>query len=174
MNEEIQRIVTELLPVVRQVSDDQVTRLALAIQDARRTFVMGEGRTGLIMRAFAARLAQLAFPAYVIGETTTPEIGAGDLLIAANGSGDLPVTLLVAEQARLAGARVAGLTVVATSPLAQVADIDLVLPGVVRGQPGSAQPFSALFQQVLWIYLDAVAMRLAAGGNNPAPRRGQE
>ncbi|HBY97386.1 MAG: SIS domain-containing protein [Ardenticatenaceae bacterium] len=174
MNEEIQRILAELLPVVRQVSDDQVTRLALAIQDARRTFVMGEGRTGLIVRAFAARLAQLAFPAYVIGETTTPEVGAGDLLIAANGSGDFPITLLVAQQAQTVGARVAGLTAVAASSLAQVADLDVVLPGVVRGQPGSAQPFSALFQQVLWVYLDAVALRLAAEGNSPAPRRGQE
>jgi 6-phospho-3-hexuloisomerase len=174
MNEEIQRILSELLPVIRQISDDQVTRLALAIQDARRTFVVGEGRTGLIVRAFAARLAQLAFKAYVVGETTTPDISAGDLLIVASGTGDLPGPLLIAEQARNAGARVAALTAFEGSPLAQLSDLSVILPGVVRGQPGSLQPFGALFQQVLWVYLDAVALRLAAGGNSPTPRRGQE
>lgn len=174
MNDELQQIMNELGPTIRQISGDPITRLALAIQDARRTFVTGEGRTGIIMRALAARLVQIAVPVFVVGETVTPEISAADLLIVANGTGEAALPLLMAQRAHDAGARIAALTGVAGSPLGALADLDLVLPGLPQAPNGSAQPFNALFQQVLWLYLDAVILRIQREGGSPAPRRGQE
>ncbi len=39
---------------------------------AKRIYVMGAGRSGLIAKAFAMRLMHLGMHSYVVGETITP------------------------------------------------------------------------------------------------------
>ena len=47
---------------------------------AKRVYVAGAGRSGLIARAFAMRLMHLGMEAYVVGETITPAMHTGDIL----------------------------------------------------------------------------------------------
>ena len=77
--------INEILDQLRQVSDslpqDAAQRTARQIQSHERVFVQGAGRSGLMLRALAMRLAQMGRCAYVVGETTTPAIGEGEKVI---------------------------------------------------------------------------------------------
>src|SRR5512136_2416576 len=55
---------------------------------AKRVYVAGAGRSGLIARAFAMRLLHLGFDVYVVGETVTPALQPGDTLVVFSGSGE--------------------------------------------------------------------------------------
>ena len=99
-----QRIQTELAQVFEQLPEASVTQTAQAIRTHPRIFVSAAGRSGLMLKAFAMRLTQAGFTAYAAGETTTPAIGPGDLLIVASASGQTPSVCRNAEIARAAGA----------------------------------------------------------------------
>ena len=51
------------------------------ILNARRIYVMGAGRSGLVAKGFAMRLMHLGFQSYVVGETITPALQKGDVIV---------------------------------------------------------------------------------------------
>ncbi|MGI5466986.1 SIS domain-containing protein [Streptomyces sp. CA-132043] len=89
----------EMRGVLGAVDTASLDTLATVLLRARRVFVAGEGRSGFMARAFAMRLMHLGLPVHVIGETTTPAVGAGDTVVAVSGSGTTAGTVRVAEQA---------------------------------------------------------------------------
>jgi 6-phospho-3-hexuloisomerase len=101
----LRQILEENRQVLERVQEDAVRQFLAALQESKRIFVFGEGRSGLVMRCFAMRLMQLGFTVHVVGEATTPAITASDALIACSGSGETHVTCLFAEQAKAVGAR---------------------------------------------------------------------
>src|SRR5262245_33109352 len=113
---------TEIGGVLSQVSSAEADALLEAVLAARRTYLTGEGRSGLVARTFAMRLQHLGLVSYVIGETICPALEGGDLLIAVSGSGKSAGTLVVAEAARKAGARLAALSATRDNPLARMSD----------------------------------------------------
>jgi Predicted sugar phosphate isomerase involved in capsule formation len=46
---------------------------------------MGAGRSGLVAKAFAMRLMHLGMISYVVGETITPALQTGDLIVVLSG-----------------------------------------------------------------------------------------
>ena len=144
---------------------DQAQALAFieALLSTHEVFVFGAGRSGLVARAFAMRLMQMEVEAYVVGETTTPAIEKGDLLVAVSGSGQTPSTILFAENARKIGARIAAVVADAHTRLGEVADILLVIPGKAKTGIGvnSIQMPGSLFEQAAFIFFDAVITALA-------------
>ncbi len=152
----------ELLEAVRAeveaaaggVAREEALALAEEVLAARRIFVAGEGRSGLIARGFAMRLAQLGLTVYVAGETTAPAAEAGDLLLAVSRSGRTRVTRARAEAAQQAGVKVALLTAEAD---ALPAETDLV----VRIPGGPSEQFGGtLFEQAALLVLDALTRLL--------------
>ena len=53
---EISEVLEELCKTVKRVSYEEETAVASAIQKAKRVFVAGSGRSGLIASCFAMRL----------------------------------------------------------------------------------------------------------------------
>ena len=164
----IKRTVTEILEemdrTLQQVPAEGLERLVEAILAADRLYVAGGGRSGLMARTFATRLMQLGLVTYVVGETTTPAIRAGDLLLACSASGETQVTVLVSQVGKTAGARVFAITTIPSSPIARFADETIVIPAPSkRTAPGtgeSAQYAGSLFEQSLLILLDAVSSEI--------------
>jgi len=129
------------------------------ILDSARIFAVGNGRSGLALRMGAMRLMHLGRTIYVVGETTTPAIGQGDLLLAVSGSGSTHGTLHAAQTAAKREAAVAAITADASSPLAQVASHVLLVPGAVktdRSGDVSGQYAGTLFEQMTLVLLDSV------------------
>ena len=151
-------IYRELTDIASALPRGQADALAAAARDARRVFVAGMGRSGLMMRAFAMRLMQLGVTVYVVGDTTTPSIAKGDLLVLGSRYGRSGSLAHFVEIAHREGARVAVVTMVEDTPLTRSADIVASIP-VASGGP-SRQPLGTLFEQSLLVYLDAVVLLL--------------
>mgnify|MGYP001724080351 CR=1 FL=1 len=97
---EISEVLEELCKTVKRVSYEEETAIASAIQKAKRIFVAGSGRSGLIASCFAMRLMQSGITAYRVGECTTPAIEADDLLLITSGSGETGALVKNAETAK--------------------------------------------------------------------------
>lgn len=172
----IQTVVEEVTGVLSRVSASEVVGFVAVLADAQRVMVAGEGRSGLMARAFAMRLMHLGLSVHVVGETTTPAIAAGDSVVAVSGSGTTAGTVRVAEQARKVGATLHAVTSRDDSALADLAASVLVIPGATKqrqaGEALTVQPLSSLFDQATHIVLDVVCLHLAVarGVDNGAAR----
>lgn len=118
------------------------------------------------MRSLGVRLMHLGKTVYVVGETTTPSITAGDLLIIGSGSGQTSSVLLMAERAKRQKANILLFTTDAASPLAEFADHQVIIPAPplnVSKQLNnliSVQPMGTLFEQSLLILCDSLVLAL--------------
>ena len=163
-------ILDELRRTLNRISCDEVEALVREVTGAQRIFVAGAGRSGLVMGSFAMRLAQLGRPAHVVGETTSPPIQPGDLLLIGSGSGVTDRLVHYAEKAAEAGARVAAATAVPDAPAARLADVVVVIPAPTPKsseatggkEHRSHQPMGTLFEQSLGVMLDACVLLLMA------------
>jgi 6-phospho-3-hexuloisomerase len=154
----------ELKTMLDGISPIDGFHLGEIILTAERVFVAGQGRTGLVARMFAMRLMQIGLEAYIVGETLTPAIRSGDLLIAASGSGETPGVVRVAQKARELGARVAVVTCTANSSLAKVGDHLTLLPGKsikTSTQVSTRLPLANVLEHCTLIFLDCVGAWLA-------------
>jgi len=157
------RVADEVREALAHTRSDELDRLVEAILLARGVFCTGQGRSGLMISAFAMRLVHLGLKGHVVGEATTPAIESGDLLVAATGSGQTRTTLAIVEAARDRGAETACLTAHPQSPIARAADIVVEVPAPItsdspRGR--SIQPPGSLFEQALLLCCDAMVMTL--------------
>ena len=154
----------EIGGVLSQVSAAEADALLEALLATARVYVTGEGRSGLVARTFAMRLQHLGLVSYVVGETICPPLAEGDLLLAVSGSGKSAGTLVVAEAAKKAGARLAAISATRDNPLARMSDLVLVVPGATKheaaGEARSIQPLSSLFDQSQHVVQDALTVLL--------------
>jgi 6-phospho-3-hexuloisomerase len=162
----IEQILSEVADCVRQVSAESLTQAGALIESSSRIFVAGAGRSGLCMRAFGMRLMHLGKTVYVVGETTTPSILATDLLILGSGSGRTTSLLAMTEQAWRQGAQVLVFTTDATSPLAELSNLRVVIPAPSfrvtdeAHDSKSTQPLGTLFEQSMFILCDSLILGL--------------
>jgi 6-phospho-3-hexuloisomerase len=160
----VESILAEIHEVLGQVDGSRVAAFRQAVKAARAVFVTGEGRSGLVGRCLAMRLAHLGLRAHVVGETTTPPLGEGDVLVAVSGTGTSEVTLARARLAAQNGAGVLAVTAAGDAPLARLADVTLLIPAR-RGSgdaPATAQYGGSLFEQCTLIAFDAIVLQLQA------------
>ena len=80
-------IASELERTFDALDEGELEELERRVLAADRVFVAAAGRSLLAIRGFAMRLMHFGFTAYVVGETVTPAIQPGDLLLIASGSG---------------------------------------------------------------------------------------
>ncbi len=170
-------IAGEVAGALDKVDRSAVAELADRLDAAVRVMVAGEGRSGLMAKAFAMRLMHLGLFVYVVGETTTPAVAGGDSLVAVSGSGTTAATVRTASNARDVEAAVFAVTTEAESELGRLADFVLPIPAATKyrraDEVPTVQPLSSLFDQATHLVLDAVCLRLAdlRGVDNAAARR---
>jgi len=164
-------VLAEVGDVLREVDESAVSALQEKLAAARRVFVAGAGRSGLVMRAFAMRLMHLGLTVHVVGDPTTPSLQAEDILVIGSGSGETGSLQGMARKARQIGAGVALITIVPESTIGRLADpvirLDAPSPKAAKPSDGrsprtSIQPMGSLFEQGLLLLLDIVVLRMAA------------
>ncbi len=147
--------------------------LTSALANKNKILVVGAGRSGLVARAFAMRLMHLGFDVYVVGETITPSVKEGDLLIAVSGSGSTQIVLSVASAAKKAKATVIAVTSFEDSPLGKISDFVVKIPGrtkvatetdyfarQVMGLYEPLAPLGTLFEDTAMVFFDGVVYAL--------------
>jgi len=167
------QILHEVGESVEKVDPENLQRmvdiLIMTKAKGKRVLLVGAGRSGLVARAFALRLMHLGFNVYVHGETITPAIGKGDLVIAISGSGSTKLVVTAAEIAKGLGSRVLAVTSNSESPLAKIADQLMVVRGRTKdplekdylsrqmlGQHEPLAPLGTVFEIASSVFLDCV------------------
>ncbi|WP_119302207.1 6-phospho-3-hexuloisomerase [Dongia deserti] len=138
--------------------------LAQSIAQAKTIALHGLGREGLQMKGLAMRLFHLGLDAHVVGEMTTPPLGAGDLLICSAGPGDFATIAALMKIATDAGAKTAVVTAQPGSTLAQSADHVLHIPAQTmaddQGSKISVLPMGSLFELSQMLVFELLVLRL--------------
>lgn len=157
---ESQLIINELNFSIQTLTDKDITDLIQKLQHHKRIFVYGTGRSGLMLKAFAMRLMQLGFNSFVVGETTTPSVQKGDLLIVASASGETDSVNLIAESALKQNVDLVVICASPNSTLAKIHIPDILLQSGTKFSQSqvSKQPLGSLFEQILLIIFDTVIL----------------
>ncbi|MBM7573583.1 6-phospho-3-hexuloisomerase [Aquibacillus albus] len=160
MKNVIETITQEMKTVLNRVDDEEAVAVSQEIMAAKRIFITGEGRSGLMGKAVAMRLMHGGFTVFVTGETITPSIQSGDLLIAITGSGTTSTIVEFANKSQKIGARLVLVTTNREADLAKSADQVLVVPAATKKrrkhEPETIQPLGNQFDQSVHLLLDAV------------------
>ena len=158
------RALTELGEVVDRVDAGECEGLLGALAEARRIALYGVGREGLMMRALAMRLFHLGLDAHVVGDMTTPPLGAGDLLVVSAGPGHFSTVAALLGVARDAGARTACVTAEPEGAVPQGADLVLTLPAQTMARDASAPtsilPMGSLYEGVQYLVFEYLVIML--------------
>ncbi len=158
---------------VESIEEERIEEMLQTLQGAKRIFVVGAGRSGLVARAFAMRLMHLGFPVYVVGETITPAMDPEDVLVALSGSGRTSSVVNVARIAKeKIGAKVVAVTSKGDSPLAKLSDVVVIVGGRENGRKRDyiadqllgkgipITPLGTLFEISAMILLDSLVVEL--------------
>jgi 6-phospho-3-hexuloisomerase len=157
--------------LLNQIDFNEVEGLMNQMQAAEHIFITAAGRSGFAMRSAAMRLMHFGFQVYFVGDTTTPAIQAGDLLVAASGSGTTSTIVKAAEKAKSVGAQVVALTTQPKSPLGETADLIVNIPAAEKQDHDSSksrQYAGGLFEQFLLLLNDAIFHELWKASGIPA------
>lgn len=160
---ELLDINTELRKSSEQIPEEQLDQFIEAVQSHKRIFVYGTGRSGLMLKALAMRLMQIGCQSYVIGETTTPSVGKGDLLVVASASGETQSVCSAADDGAKQGADVLVITGSQESTLSRnhTPLIRIESANKFTESKASIQPLGSLFEQMLLLVFDAVILKMS-------------
>ena len=163
--EDERAVIKEVEQTLDRVEPAAVEQMVQFLAQAKSVFVAGAGRSGLMIRSFAMRLAHLGLSVQAVGEVTTRAIGRGDVLLAASGSGETRGIVAMAQSALEHGAKVGVITIFPESSLAKLAERRVVIPAPTpKNRRASAetsiQPMGTLFEQSLLLTLDVMVMML--------------
>jgi 6-phospho-3-hexuloisomerase len=175
VQEMMRLMASKIRTIANSISDDDVEKLIAEILKARRIYVMGAGRSGLVAKAFAMRLMHLGFQAFVVGETITPALNEGDVIVVFSGSGRTKTVADIAETGKEIGAHICLITANADSRIGKIADCIVIIEQhrddveddamefeirQMMGEHKSFAPLGTLFETVSMIFGDAVISRL--------------
>jgi len=158
----VKKVLQEHEQVLLDVKDEEVERLLDAIAEAKCIQVFGMGRMKCAVRAFVMRLMHMGLDAHVVYDTTCPNIGPGDLLIANAACTTIGYTVI--QFAKRLGAKVVAITANPRSKAAKLCDFTVSLRGQVHGgrdyEISSIQPMAALFEQTIFVFEDIIIQLL--------------
>lgn len=151
-------VLSEVVSILPHVSEESTRAFIKELARCKSIYITGVGRSGLVVQAFGQRLMHLGFDVHLAHEITAPAIRRGDLLVACSGTGTTLLPHYMARKARRIGARVVCLTARPTSPLARISHLTVPIPAPLERGRETRQPARALFEQVLFLYLDSVIL----------------
>ena len=164
IQQKLELIVQENHRLLQSLSDKKVEDFIKRILGARAIFFCAQGRSGFILRCFCMRLMHLGYRVYFCGETITPAIEPGDLLMVLSGSGETPSTFEAVKVAKRRKAFTLGVVGNIDSRIALLVDSSIHLPGTTKlrrdSEPHSLQMAGSLFEQAAFIFLEAIILTL--------------
>jgi 6-phospho-3-hexuloisomerase len=165
----LKTIIKEIDQVTSQMNEDVLVSVSQELAAAPRIFVVGEGRSGFMAKAFAMRLMHLGATVFVVGETITPAIASGDLVVTISGSGKTKSVIDVAAKVQKLGGKVIAFTANPDSELSEHSTTIVHIPAATKyrkdGEPDTIQPLGSLFDQSTHIVCDTLCLLYAEQKN---------
>lgn len=122
-NDAVRYIGDKVTSALSAIDEETISNAVVLINKSPTIFVYGAGRSGIIARAFAMRLVQTGLRAFVIGESVTPIVRRGDLVVVFSNKGESYSSLQTANIVRREGADLIVITARANSKLAHAATL---------------------------------------------------
>ena len=175
VQEMMQLMASKIRSIATTISDDDVEKFLAELLQARRIYVIGAGRSGLVAKAFAMRLMHMGMQSYVVGETITPALNKGDAMVIFSGSGQTKTVAEIAETAHDIGAHICLITSNANSRIGKIAECIVIIEHhrdavsddaaefeirQMMGEHKSFAPLGTLFETASMIFADATISRL--------------
>ena len=175
VQEMMRLMASKIRSIANTIQDKDIEKFLAEILEAKRIYVIGAGRSGLVAKAFAMRLMHLGLQAYVVGETITPALKEGDLMVAFSGSGKTKTIAEIAETARDIGAHICLITSNADSRIGKISQCNVIIEHQrdavsddaeefeirqMMGEHKSFAPLGTIFETASMIFADAVISRL--------------
>jgi len=123
---------------------------------SRKIFIYGVGRSGLIAKAFAIRLVQMGIEVFFVGETVTPFVEEGNLVIIVSYTGETMSAIQTANIVRRVGAKVVTVTANNHSKLAAASNLVIEIHPPKDDDRKRLAPLGTLFEVATLIYLDGI------------------
>jgi 6-phospho-3-hexuloisomerase len=130
------------------------------ILGARKVFLYGVGRSGLIAKAFAIRLVQMGLEVFFVGETITPIVEEGNVVIIVSYTGETMSAIQTANIVRRVGAKVVTITANTHSKLANASNLVILIHPPKDDERKLLAPLGTLFEDTTLVYLDAIVATL--------------
>jgi 6-phospho-3-hexuloisomerase len=175
VQEMMKLMASKIRSIADTISDEDTEKFIRELLNARRVYVVGAGRSGLVAKAFAMRLMHLGLHAYVIGETITPALNKGDVMVIFSGSGRTKTVADLADTARDIGGRICLITANADSRIGKIADCIVIIEHhrdevadeaaefeirQMVGDHKSFAPLGTLFETASMVFADAIISRM--------------
>lgn len=125
-----------------------------------KVFIYGVGRSGLIAKAFAIRLVQMGLEVFFVGETITPIVEEGNLVIIVSYTGETMSAIQTANIVRRVGAKVVTITANDHSKLASASNLVIVIHPPKDDDRKRLAPLGTLFEGATLFYLDGIVATL--------------
>lgn len=138
-----------------RVDPGTIVRILALLRKAPKVFVYGAGRSGIVGRAFAMRLVQCGLSAYVIGESVTPIVQKGDVVVIFSGQGESYSSTQAANIVRREGADLIVITARSGSKIAHTATVLVAFDFREDSDRRTYAPLGTLFE--------AASLRLGDG-----------
>lgn len=130
------------------------------IISAPKVFIYGVGRSGLIAKAFAIRLVQMGLEVYFVGETITPIVGEGHLVIIVSHTGETMSCIQTANIVRRVGAEVITITSDDHSKLASASNLVIQIKPKEDEDRKRLAPLGTLFETATLVYFDGIVAQI--------------
>nr|WP_321443335.1 SIS domain-containing protein [uncultured Cohaesibacter sp.] len=154
----------ELAQVVEKLDEKNCDEVVETVRSANRIALYGVGREGLQIKGFAMRLFHLGLKVSVVGDMTTPPLGAGDLLIVSAGPGYFSTVAALIDTAKEAGAKTLCITAQPDGACAMSADQVLVIPAQTMaddmGSKSSTLPMGSLYEGAQYVVFECLLLKL--------------
>ena len=156
MKETTVYILEEVKRTIERVDEAVIDEIVGTLASAPKIFIYGVGRSGLVGEAFAARLVQIGLNVHFIGDTTTPIVEKGHVVLIISNTGETMSAVQTANIVRRIGAVVIGLTGSAHSKLGIASNIVLELVQPRDEQKKRMAPLGTIFELSSMVVLDSM------------------
>ncbi len=151
-----QMVINKIGDILSATDDSYNVKLTHMLDNAKRVYVSGAGRSGLITRFFAMRLMHSGYDVNVVGDTVTPSIRRGDLLIIISGSGETEQLVAFTKKAREVGADILLISAKSDSTIGDLADAVLQVGRSDQYSKVVGMPMGTVFELSTLFFLESL------------------
>lgn len=150
-----QLIIDKISGILEATDDSYDVKLTTLLDNAKRIFISGAGRSKLVGNFFAMRLVHGGYDVSVVGEIVTPSIKQGDLLIIISGSGETEQLIAFAKSAKKVGADIVLISAKADSTIGDMADQVFQVGRADQYSKVVGMPMGTVFELSTLLFLEA-------------------
>jgi len=151
-----QQLIIEKISGILEATDDTYdVTLTSMLDNAKRIFIAGAGRSKLVGNFFAMRLVHGGYDVSVVGEIVTPSIKAGDLLVIISGSGETEQLIAFTKNAKKMDAKIVLISAKSESTIGNMADAVFQIGRSEQYGKTLGMPMGTVFELSTLLFLEA-------------------